>query len=138
MTVVCRGVRGATTIEHNTAVEILSATAELLQLMIEANNIHPDDVASVVFTTTPDINAEYPALAARKLGWTDTALLCGHEMNVPHGLEKCIRILCHWNTTKPAREIQHIYIKGAVNLRPDINAFKKISQHSASNGNRKD
>ncbi len=119
MTVVCRGVRGATTVETDTREEILAATKELLQLMIEANHIRADDVASVIFTTTPDLVSEYPALAARKLGWMDTALLCGHEMNVPHGLQKCIRILIHWNTEKGVKEIQHIYIKEAVKLRPD-------------------
>ena len=119
MTVVCRGVRGATTVENDAREEILAATEELLQLMIEANHIQADDVASVIFTTTPDLASEYPALAARRLGWLDTALLCGHEMRVPHGLQKCIRILIHWNTAKGVKEIQHIYIREAVKLRPD-------------------
>jgi len=127
MTIVCRGVRGATTIEHNTREEILSATEELLRKMVEANGIHPEDVASVIFTTTPDINAEYPAFAARLMGWLNTPLLCGHEMNVPHGLQKCIRILLHWNTDKPARQIRHIYIKGAVNLRPDLKTLQELN-----------
>jgi len=122
MKTMCRGVRGATTVEHNTAAEILQATEELLTIMIDANGIEPEDVASVFFTTTPDLNAEYPALAARKVGWTDSALLCGHEMSVPRGLPMCIRILCHWNTPKSLREIKHIYIKNAVNLRPDRSA----------------
>ena len=116
---VCRGVRGATTADQNTNEAILGATRELLIQMIEANGIHPDDVASAIFTTTPDLTAEYPALAARQLGWHDVALLCGHEMNVPHGLKRCIRVLLHWNTTKSASEIRHVYIRGAVNLRPD-------------------
>lgn len=122
----CRGVRGATTIEHDTPEEILAATRELLQLMIEANQINPGDVASAIFTTTPDIVSEYPALAARQLGWVDTALLCGHEMAIPHGLKQCIRILLHWNTTHAARELRHIYIKGAVNLRPDLSALTEL------------
>lgn len=117
--ILCRGVRGATTVEHNTREAILSATHEVLIQMIEANGIRPDDVASAIFTTTPDLTAEYPALAARQLGWHDVALLCAHEMAVPHGLKRCIRILLHWNTEKMASEIRHIYIKGAVNLRPD-------------------
>ena len=116
---ICRGVRGATTVEENSREAILSATGELLGRIIEANAIHPDDVASAIFTTTPDLDAEYPALAARQMGWHDVALLCTHEMGVPHGLKQCIRILLHWNTDKPAAEIRHIYIKGAVNLRPD-------------------
>ncbi len=118
--IICRGVRGATTVEHDTAEEILSATEELLSAMIAANGIDPEYVASVTFTTSPDLTAEYPAIAARNLGWADTALLCGHEMAVPHGLQKCIRILCHWNTAKSLKEIKHIYLRDAVSLRPDI------------------
>ena len=114
-----RGVRGATTARANTREAILSATSELLGMMIEANRIQPDDVASVIFTTTVDLNAEYPALAARSLGWNDVALMCAHEMNVPHGLPLCIRLLIHWNTAVRADEVKHVYIKGAVNLRPD-------------------
>ena len=75
--------------------------------------------AAPVPTTTIDLNAEYPALAARALGWHDVALLCMHEMNVPHGLPRCIRILLHWNTAVAAGDVKHVYIKGAVNLRPD-------------------
>jgi chorismate mutase len=114
-----RGVRGATTAEANTREAILAATHELLCLMVEANGIQPDDVASAIFTTTIDLNADYPALAARALGWHDVALLCMHEMNVPHGLKQCIRILLHWNTEVAARDVKHVYIKGATNLRPD-------------------
>lgn len=119
MTVCCRGIRGATTVEENTREAILAATRELLSRLIEANRIHPDDVASAIFTTTPDLNAEFPAVAARQLGWTDVALMCTHEMSVPGSLPKCIRVLIHWNTSKPASAIQHIYIKGAAQLRPD-------------------
>ena len=114
-----RGIRGATTAEANTREAILAATDELLRLMIGANQLCVDDVASVIFTTTSDLNADYPALAARALGWHDVALMCAHEMNVPHGLPRCIRILIHWNTTRRATEVQHVYIKGAEQLRPD-------------------
>ena len=114
-----RGVRGATTADENTREAILAATRELLCLLIEANDIQPDEVASAIFTTTIDLNAEYPALAARALGWHDVALMCTHEMNVPHGLKQCIRILLHWNTAVAAHEVKHVYIKGATNLRPD-------------------
>lgn len=130
----CRGVRGATTIDQDTQQEILAATRELLTLLIEANGIDPDDVASAIFTTTPDVTAEYPALAARQLGWTDVALLCGHEMNVPHGLQKCIRVLLHWNTTKSAQEIRHVYQKGAVNLRPDKVALQALAEPPPGQG----
>ena len=114
-----RGVRGATTAEANTREAILAATSELLGLMIEANHIEPDDVASAIFTTTIDLDADYPALAARALGWHDVALMCMHEMNVPHGLKRCVRILLHWNTAGPAQAVKHVYLRGAVNLRPD-------------------
>ena len=115
----CRGIRGATTVDENTPEAILRATRELLFILIRANDINGDDVASAIFTTTRDLNATYPALAARQLGWYDVALLCGHEMEVPEGLDRCLRILIHWNTPKSPKEIVHVYIHGAKNLRPD-------------------
>ncbi|GAB4552187.1 MAG: chorismate mutase [Anaerolineae bacterium] len=118
-TLMCRGVRGATTAEANTKEAILKATRELFTQMIELNGIQQEDVASVWFTTTADLNMEYPALAARQLGWHDAALMCSHEMNVPQGLPMAIRILIHWNTVRSPKDIQHVYIRGAVNLRPD-------------------
>jgi chorismate mutase len=114
-----RGIRGATTADANTREAILTATDELLQLMIDSNHVCAEDVASVFFTTTSDLTAEYPALAARALGWHDAALMCAHEMTVPHGLPMCIRILIHWNTPVQAAEVQHVYIRGAAHLRPD-------------------
>lgn len=114
----CRGIRGATTVEHNEREEILAATTELLQLLIERNDIQPEDVASAIFTLTDDLDAEFPALAARYLGWTEVALMCMREIPVPGSLQSCIRILLHVNTTRSAAEIQHVYMKGAVNLRP--------------------
>jgi chorismate mutase len=116
----CRGVRGATTVENNEREEILRATRELLALMIRQNGIEKEEVASAVFSTTIDLDAEFPALAARQIGWCDVPLLCGHEMRVPGSLEKCIRILVHWNTEKLQQEIQHIYHRGAEQLRPDL------------------
>jgi chorismate mutase len=115
----CRGVRGATTVTENSKDAILAATRELLFTMIQYNEIDPDDVASAYFTTTTDINAIYPATAARQLGWYDVPLLCGHEMDVPDGLPQCIRILLHWNTPKTAQEIVHVYLHEATALRPD-------------------
>lgn len=123
---VCRGIRGATTVEENTPEAIQSATRELLYIMIRANKIHVDDVASVIFTTTRDLNATYPALAARQLGWYDAALLCGHEMEVPDGLKRCIRVLMHWNTVCGPGEIIHVYLREAKNLRPDRNELPAI------------
>jgi chorismate mutase len=115
----CRGVRGATTVTENSATAILEATQDLLETIIRLNDMDPDDVASAYFTTTTDLDATYPALAARQLGWYDVALLCGHEMNVPESLPLCIRILIHWNTTRQPREIVHVYLRDAKSLRPD-------------------
>jgi chorismate mutase len=116
----CRGVRGATTADSDTRDDILKAARQLLALMIRQNGIEARDVASAIFTTTTDLNAEFPALAARQLGWLDVALLCTHELDVPGSLRKCIRILLHWNTEKSPQEITHVYIKGATALRPDL------------------
>jgi chorismate mutase len=115
----CRGIRGATTCEENTSESILKATRELLALMIRRNEIKPEDVGSAIFSTTEDLNAEFPALAARQFGWFDVALMCIHEIDVPGSQHCCIRILLHWNTEKTADQIAHIYIKGAAHLRPD-------------------
>lgn len=120
MTIVCRGVRGATTVAENTREEILTATRQLVALMVRRNEIDPKDVASAIFTTTPDLDAEFPALAARQLGWLEVPLLCGHEMATPGSLPRCIRVLVHWNTTKTQNEIQHVYVRDAVKLRPDL------------------
>jgi chorismate mutase len=116
----CRGIRGATTVATNTRDEILSATRQLVALMIRRNGIERTDVASAIFTTTPDLDAEFPALAARQLGWLDVPLLCGHEMSIPGSLPRCIRVLVHWNTALSQTEIQHIYVRDAVKLRPDL------------------
>jgi len=115
----CRGVRGATTVESNNPEEILKATRQLLALLIRQNDIRPEDVTSAIFSTTTDLDAEFPALAARQLGWIDVALMCVHELDVPGSLRRCIRVLLHWNTDKASSEVVHVYIKEAANLRPD-------------------
>lgn len=115
-----RGVRGAITVDENTEEAIVSATRELLTAMIDANGIEEEYVASVIFTTTSDLNAAYPAKAARMAGWTYTALMGAVEADVPGGLERCIRILVHWNTTKSLTELVHVYMNGAEKLRPDF------------------
>jgi chorismate mutase len=120
MPMLCRGVRGATTIERDDREEILTATRQLLALMIRTNGIEPRDVASTFFTTTPDVNAEFPALAARQLGWIDVPMLCGHEIAVPGSLPMCIRVMMMWNTDKPQQDIEHIYLREAKRLRPDL------------------
>ena len=101
----------ATTAEANTREAILKATRELLALMIRQNDIRQEDVASAIFSTTTDLDAEFPALAARQLGWFDAALLCGNELDVPGSLRRCIRVLLHWNTEKAASEIVHVYVQ---------------------------
>jgi len=115
-----RGVRGATTVEANTPEAILEATRELLAAMLKANELDVEYVASAFFTATPDLNAEFPALAARDMGWHNVALLCGHEMNKPGSLPMCLRVLLHVNTDKPASDVHHVYLRGARVLRPDI------------------
>jgi len=115
---VCRGIRGATTADTNTSEDILEATGEMLTALIRLNDLDPADITSAVFTTTPDLTATFPALAARELGWTEVPLLCAHEMNVPGALEQVVRLLLHVNTTRSATEIQHVYLKGARELRP--------------------
>ncbi len=116
----CRGIRGATTVERNDREEILAATTELLQLLILHNDLETEDIASALFTITDDLNAEFPAVAARGLGWIETALMCARELPVPGSLDKCIRVLLHVNTERSAAEMQHIYIRGAVTLRPTL------------------
>lgn len=121
-----RGIRGAITATENTQEAILEATTELLQQLIKANDIETDQIALATFTTTVDLNAEFPAVAARKLGWVDTALLCGHEMDVPRGLKKVIRVMVLINTEKEAKDIRHVYMKEARQLRPDNAGYAYI------------
>ena len=115
-----RGIRGATTVESNTSDAILEATGELLSAIIDANGLQEDDVASVFFSATQDLSAEFPALAARKMGWSHVALTCMQEMYVPGSLPMCIRILMHANTVKAQSEVQFVYLRGARVLRPDL------------------
>jgi chorismate mutase len=112
-----RGIRGATTVPNNTREEIISATQELLSEMVKANRVKVEDIVSVVFTMTRDLNAEFPAAAAREMGWDQTPLLCTNEIEVPKSLPKCIRVLMHINSDKEQSAIKHIYLKDAVNLR---------------------
>jgi chorismate mutase len=118
-----RGVRGAAIAAEDSREAILSSTSELLQAILAANpSLHPEDIASVIFTVTPDLQSVYPAQAARDLGWEDVPLICAQEIPVPGGLARCIRILLHWNTALPQREIQHIYLGEAASLRPDLSS----------------
>lgn len=117
--VVCRGIRGATTAAENTAEDILEATQELVTALIQLNGITTEDIASAIFTTTPDLTATFPATGARTFGWTEVPMICSHEMAVPGALTKAVRVLVHINTTKSASEIRHVYLKGARQLRPE-------------------
>ena len=116
-----RGVRGATTVESNTREAILDAARELLTEIVAQNDVKRDDVASAWFTTTTDLDAEFPAVTARSdFGWTNVALMCAHEMDVPGSLRMCLRILLHVNTERSQAEVHHVYLRGAAVLRPDI------------------
>ena len=116
-----RGVKGATTTEGTSVEDVLTATAELLQVLVDENGIEQDDIASVQFTTSPDLVAEFPAVAAReRFDWNDVPLMCGHEMARPGALTRCIRILILWNTEQTPSEIRHAYLNGAAKLRPDL------------------
>ncbi len=122
-----RGVRGAITVEENTADTILAATRLLLEAMIEANTIDEEDVASVIFTTTPELTATFPAKAARDMGWTRVALLGAQEMAANEGIPMCIRILLHWNTEKSLDDVVHVYMREAEMLRVDL--YPKVRVH---------
>lgn len=116
-----RGVRGATVAQEDEPGAILAATRELLTGILQANPaLQPADLASVLFTVTDDLHSAYPARAARELGWVDVPLICSCEISVPGGLERCIRVLLHWNTDLSQAEIRHVYQSKAASLRPDL------------------
>jgi chorismate mutase len=112
-----RGIRGATTVKTNIKEEIIAATKELLQQLVSDNGLSVTDLAAALFSSTPGLNAEFPAVAAREIGWQDTPLMCMQEIAVPGGLANCIRVLLLVNTEKGPQEIKHVYLRGAVNLR---------------------
>ena len=112
-----RGIRGATTAESNTREDVLAAATELMERLIDANSIDADDVAAAFFTTTPDLNAEFPAAAARLMGWTYVALMGASEIDVPDAPPLCIRVLILINTDTPPQQLKNIYLRGATNLR---------------------
>ncbi len=115
-----RAIRGAITVSENTNESILEGTKELLVEIIERNSLNYPDIISAIFTVTQDLNATFPAVAARQIGWNDIPLMCTNEINVPGSLEKCIRVLIHFNTEKGNTEINHVYLNGAQVLRPDL------------------
>lgn len=115
-----RGVRGATTSDGNTEEQVLACTRELLDRIVRLNGIEPEDIASAIFTVTPDLTAVFPAKAARDLGWVHVPLMCAQEIAVPGSLPQCVRVMLLWNTEKAQREVAHVYLRGAVSLRPDL------------------
>ncbi len=115
-----RALRGATTVPRDEAGELRAATRELLAAILDRNAIETDDIVSALFTVTPDLSTEFPARAARELGWTDVPLLCAVTVDVPLALPRCIRILLHIETTRARDELVHVYLRGAESLRPDL------------------
>jgi chorismate mutase len=124
-----RGIRGATTATANTAEAITEATEELLSTLIQLNDLDPQEIAFAYFTTTPDLNAEFPALAARRLGWLEVPLLCGHDMNVqqpnPRGVPMCVRILLLYNTPRPQAAMRFAYLRGAQAIKADLDYMRQ-------------
>ena len=123
-----RGIRGATTVESDAAEEIEASTHELLSQLIDANAIDPAEIAGAWFTTTSDLSAEFPAVAARKLGWTEVPLICGYEMSVvdsnPRSIPKCIRVMILLNTDRAASEMKFVYLRGAADIKADLDRLK--------------
>jgi chorismate mutase len=115
-----RGIRGAITVNENTKKEILSGTKELLLTIKKLNDFDIEDIVSIFFSTTPDLNSAFPAAAARELGWSEAPLFGTQEANVHYGLKKCIRILIQINCEKKQNEIKHCYLREAKNLRKDL------------------
>ena len=123
-----RGIRGATTATANTAEAIMEATAELLAELVAVNDLDPNEIASAFFTTTPDLDAEFPAHAARRLGWLTTPMMCGHDMQVqqpnPRGVRRCIRVLLMYNTPRPQSAMRFVYLRGAEAIKADLDYMK--------------
>jgi len=116
-----RGIRGATTIESDTQENVLAATRELLNAIMTSNpDLKTDAIASAFFTVTDEIGSAYPALAARQMDWDQVPLMCAREIPVAGSLPLCIRVLILWNTNKIQKEIKHVYLRGAMKLRPDL------------------
>jgi len=133
-----RGVRGATVAEDNQPEEILRVVRELLREILDANpTMQIADLASAFFTTTHDLDAIYPAAAARQLGWDTVPLICGCEIDVPGSLSRCIRVLLHWNTDLPQTKIKHVYLGAAKTLRPDLAHDQGVQTQNTQNPDRR-
>lgn len=120
MSLRCRALRGAITVEENSAEEIIKATQEVLLLLVKENGLSIDDVVSIIFTMTRDLNATYPAVAARAIGWTQVPMLCFNELEISGSMPRCIRVLMHINTEKSQNDLKHIYLRDAIALRQDL------------------
>jgi chorismate mutase len=127
-----RGIRGATTVDANTREQIIARTLELLEGLAERNSFAIEDIASAIFSVTEDLDAEFPAVAARKLGWIYTPLFCTREIPVPGSLRSCIRVLLHINSEKKQEEMIHLYLHDAVKLRPDLDHREKDRYYKSS------
>ena len=124
-----RGIRGATTIETDTKENVLSATRELLEIICESNpDLKTENIASAIFTVTEDIVSAFPAFAARQIGWDQIPMICTREIPVPESLPRCIRVLIHWNTEKEQKDIRHVYLHAAKELRPDLSHKPELKE----------
>jgi len=120
-----RGIRGATTAPANTKSDIVARTKEMLEALVKLNDIRTEDIASAIFSVTEDLNAEFPAVAARQMGWLYTPLFCTMEIPVQGSLKSCIRVLLHVNTDMSQEEMKHVYLHEAEKLRPDLGTANK-------------
>lgn len=131
-----RGIRGATTASANDPAAIVDATEELLDELTRRNQLAVDEIAFAYFTTTPDLDAEFPAVAARRLGWLDVPMLCGHDMAVPQpnprSVPMCVRVVLLYNTERTQREMQHAYLRGARAIKQDLDAMRSSLQVEVS------
>jgi chorismate mutase len=131
-----RGIRGATTVPVNDADAIVEATEELLVELVRLNDLDADEIAFAYFTTTTDLDAEFPALAARRLGWVDVPMLCGHDMEVrqpnPRGVPMCVRVVLLYNTERRQGEMRHAYLRGARAIKRDLDAMRSSLEAAVS------
>ena len=133
-----RGIRGATTVAANEPGDIVEATEELLRELVRLNDVDLEEVAFAYFATTHDLDAEFPALAARRLGWVDVPLLCGHEMEVrqpnPRSVRRCVRVLLLYNTDRRQREMRHAYLRGASAIKADLDVMRSTLEATVTPG----
>jgi chorismate mutase len=118
--VAVRAIRGATQLEVDEREHLLERSAELVKAVLEANDLDHEDLISILFTVTPDLHSEFPAVAGRQIGLTDVPLMCMQEIDVPHALPRVVRMMVHAESPRSREKIQHVYLHGAVALRPDL------------------